>query len=352
MNMPHRSTAERTPASSEDLLLEQAAEWIVALSSDDPNEREQARADFERWKRADPRHAAAAASFEHLLGKVRGVRNSTAGSGRPARSALDAAGAGVRRQQRLKRAGMALAFACLVVMPAWLALHAWPPAYLLADIRTASGEWKTHTLIDGSRITLRSGSAVNLRYDAARRVVELVQGEILVDVAKDAARPFVVETADGSMRALGTRFVVDREADATVLDVIESRVLAQTPRQRQTGEREGTAVQAGERVRITPDGIGPVESIDARSLDDAWRHHQLVVNDRPLADVLDELARNRRGGLYFDRGAVTGIRVNAVLPLDDTDRALQLLAINYPALRIRTLTPYLVYIDMPAASVR
>ena len=350
--MPRRASADSSPASSEDLLLEQAAEWIVALSADDADEREQARADFEMWKRADPRHAAAAASFEDLLGQVRGARDSAAGSGRPARSALDAAHPGERRRQRLKRVGMALALACLAALPALLALHAWPPAYLLADIRTASGEWETRTLADGSRITLRSGSAVNLRYDAARRMVELVQGEILVDVAKDAARPFVVETSDGTMRALGTRFVVDREADATVLDVIESKVLAQTPRKRQAEDREGTVVHAGERVRITPEGIGPVEPIDARSVDDAWRHHQLVVNDRPLGDVLDELARHRRGALYFDRSALAGIRVNAVLPLDDTDRALQLLAINYPALRIRTLTPDLVYVDMAAASIR
>lgn len=349
--MPRRAPEDTRPASSEERYLEQAAEWIVALSADDPDEREQARADFAAWKHADPRHAAAAASLEHVLGHVSGARASTAGAGRPARSALDAAHGGARRQHRLKRAGTALALACALAMPAWLAFHTWPPAYLLADIRTASGEWRTQTLSDGSRITLRSGSAVNLRYDAARRAVELVRGEILVEVAKDAARPFVVETADGSMRALGTRFVVDREADATVLDVIESRVLAQTPR-RQAGERAGTVVQAGQRVRMTPDGIGPTEPIDARSLDDAWRHHQLVVDDRPLADVLDELARNRRGALYFDRAALAGIRVNAVLPLDDTDRALQLLAINYPALRIRTLTPYLVYVDRTVASAK
>lgn len=346
-------------ASPEEPYLEQAAEWIVALSADDPNEREQARADFEAWKRADPRHASAAASLESVLGHVSGARAGTAGSGRPGRSALDAAyhaahhaaHIGARRKHRLKRAGTVLALACALALPAWLAFHTWPPAYLLADIRTASGEWQTQTLSDGSRITLRGGSAVNLRYDAARRVVELVQGEILVEVARDASRPFVVETADGSMRALGTRFVVDRETDATVLDVIESKVLAQTP-QRQAGERESTVVHAGQRVRMTPNGISPTESIDARSLDDAWRHHQLVVEDRPLADTLDELARNRRGALYFDRAALAGIRVTAVLPLDDTDRALQLLAINYPALRIRTLTPYLVYVDMPGASTR
>jgi transmembrane sensor len=36
-----------------------------------------------------------------------------------------------------------------------------------------------------------------------------------------------------------------------------------------------------------------------------------------------------------------------VLPLDDTDRALQLLMSSFPELRIRTLTPWLVLVDAP-----
>jgi transmembrane sensor len=39
--------------------------------------------------------------------------------------------------------------------------------------------------------------------------------------------------------------------------------------------------------------------------------------------------------------------VSAVLPLDDTDRALHLLLTNFPQLRIRTVSRYLVLVDVP-----
>ena len=39
-----------------------------------------------------------------------------------------------------------------------------------------------------------------------------------------------------------------------------------------------------------------------------------------------------------------GMQVNAVLPLDDPDRALQLLASSFP-IRVRTMTPWVVIVD-------
>ncbi len=116
-----------------------------------------------------------------------------------------------------------------------------------------------------------------------------------------------------------------------------------------TGSHEATQVAAGQRVRITADAVGPAEAIDPRGLADAWQRHQLVLNDRPLAEVLDELARHRPGRIHYDAAQIEGIRVSAVLPLDDTDRALQLLLDNFPTLRIRTITPWLVLVDAPAA---
>lgn len=332
-----------------DPIAERAAEWIVMLSADDAAEREHARQGFEDWKQADPRHAAQAAGMEALIGQVQAVREHTGGATRPARAALKAAFAPDRKRGRGKRLGAVLAIALALVLPACLALslYAWPPSYLLADLRTATGQWETRTLPDGTHVTLNSASAVNLRYDEQRRAIELVQGEILVDVAKDATRPFLVETRDGSIRALGTRFVVARQDDATVLSMIESKVSVQTARQRMTNSDDAMEVSAGERVRITPGHIAPIGTIDSRSIADAWRFHQLVVNDRPLTEVLDDLARQRRGRLQYDRAQLEDIRVTAVLPLDDTDRALQLLVINFPHLRIRTITPYLVLVDAP-----
>ncbi|WP_231890516.1 FecR family protein [Delftia sp. GW456-R20] len=343
--------AERMPGAgpNDDALAEQAAQWLVALTGDDEAECATARAGFEAWKRADPRHAAAALDMEQFLDRLQAARSGPAGS-RPARAALDASGSAGRKQdgqtrraRRTRRAGAALMLAAVLALPAWVALQAWPPGYLMADLRTATGQWQTRALADGTRITLASGSAVNLRYDEQRRTVELVQGEILVDVARDASRPFVVETAQGSLRALGTRFVVDRQADATVLSVLESRVAAQAA----AGGQDSATVDAGQRVRITDHGLGPVQVMDARGLADAWRQHQLVVSDQPLAEVLDALARHRPGHIRYDSAQIHHLRVSAVLPLDDTDRALQLLMSSFPELRIRTLTPWLVLVDAP-----
>lgn len=209
-------------------------------------------------------------------------------------------------------------------------------------MHTSTGEWQTHTLPDGSRITLEGASAVDLHFDAQQRLVELRQGAILVDVATDAARPFVVESRGSRMRALGTRFVVERNSEVTQLTLLESSVAVQ-----HGAEPSATSIHAGQSVRITPEALGPIENIDVRSVADAWKFRQLVVRNRPLAEVLDQLARQRPGCIHYDRAQIEHIRVSAVLPLDDTDRALQLLQASFPQLRLRRFTSYVVLVDAP-----
>ena len=328
-----------------DIAAEQAAHWIVQLSADDPAEREQARIGFAAWKAADPLHASAAAGMENLLRQLSAVREPAGGDHRPARAALAAiAPDRPRPRQRLRQLAAASAVAVLVLTGALLIGER--PAYLLADLRSPTGKWSTHTLADGSRITLAGNSAVNVRFNAGERHVELVRGDILVDVAKDAQRPFFVDSGQAAIRALGTRFSVRRDEGATILSMLESRVLAQVP------QHPAVVVQAGQRTRITDDGVGALTSIDAASVQEAWRTRQLVVDDLPLAEVLDELTRHRPGQLHYDRAQIAGIRVAAVLPLDDTDKALQLLIDNFPQLRIRMLTRYLVMVDAPASGAR
>ncbi|ATD63055.1 histidine kinase [Janthinobacterium svalbardensis] len=318
-----------------DVAAEQAARWIVRLSADDPAERDTAQAGFAAWKAADPLHATAAAGMENLLRQLSAVREPAGGDHRPARAALAAIAPKRPRQ-------LAAASAVAVLLLTGALLIGERPAYLLADLRSPTGQWSTHTLADGSRLTLAGGSAVNVRFNAGERHVELVRGDILVDVAKDARRPFIVDSKQAAIRALGTRFTVRSEDGATILSMLESKVLAQVP------QHPAVVVQAGQRTRITDDGVGPLTSIDAASVQDAWRARQLVVDDLPLAEVLDELARHRPGQLHYDHAQIAGIRVAAVLPLDDTDKALQLLIDNFPQLRIRMLTRYLVMVDAPA----
>jgi transmembrane sensor len=258
---------------------------------------------------------------------------------------LDAVG---HRQKgsRSKRLGASLALLLTLAAPGWLVLQKYPPAYLLADVRTAPGRPETRPLPDNTRLTLKGASAVNLSYDARQRTLDLVHGEVLLDVARDARRPFVVETRQGRIQALGTRFAVRCDGDGTEVSVLESKtaVRAATASGRSSAE---IIVSAGQRVRIGADGLGAVEPIDVRSVADAWRYNQLLVQDARLPDVLDELARQRIGVIRYDRAVLANVRVSAVLPLDDTDQALRLLSSSH-RLRLTYFTPWLVSVDAAA----
>lgn len=327
---------------SQDIARE-AAQWLMRLTEDDasPADRDRLRAGFDAWKRQDPRHDAAARRMEAVLTQLGALRDDAAGQTTPLHAGLKAGWAGGRRR-RIRRVAATLALAAALATPLAVFLHFYPSSYLLADMRSGARQWQTHVLADQSRVTLEPGTAVNLHFDPQRREVELVRGDILVEVAHDATRPFVVRTAQGSVRALGTRFVVSAESGVTVLSMLESKVLA-TARD-DTAPDHARQVQAGEQVRITAQGVGAPQPLDAAAVEDAWKYRRLVVQDKPLADVLELLGRYRSGLLRVDRDALVGLQVNAVLPLDDPDRALQLLASSFP-IRVRTLTPWVVIVD-------
>lgn len=310
---------------------EQAADWLIRLNEPDADER--LAAEFDAWKRSDARHAAAAERLQGFIGQMSALRAQKAS----VHAALDAAFTNRKRRYRGKRAATALML--LALLPAWALWRSELPGYLLADLRTQPAQWLAHELPDHSRVTLSGNSALDLQYDSQQRRIRLLRGEVLVDVAHDSPRPFIVATEQGEVRALGTRFVVTRRDGATLVTMLESRVAATA-----SGNPQALEVNAGEQARITRNDVQLTTTVDTRSVEDAWRHHQLVVRDQPLTAVLDQLARQFPGHMQFDREALADLRVSAVLPLDDSDRALNLLAEALP-LQIREFTPWLKVIS-------
>jgi transmembrane sensor len=94
-------------------------------------------------------------------------------------------------------------------------------------------------------------------------------------------------------------------------------------------------------------GTTVMPDVDVGIFSDAWQRRQWVVDNQSLPEVLDQLARHRPGRILFDRVRMAQFKVSGVLPLDDTDRALQLLVNSFPELHVRTFTPYLVRVDAP-----
>lgn len=296
---------------------EQAAEWVLRLGEGELEAHEHG--ELQAWLNADPRHQATLSRMQGVISQLQGLRQQRG----PVSAALEVATKGGRPAPYARRVllGVALAAAVLGGLPlAGVSPRAW-----FADLHTAPTQWHSQTLADGSRITLAGNSAVEVQFTASERHIELLQGQILIDVAHDAHRPLLVRTDDGSFRALGTRFVVNRLAGRSELTMLESKVEASSA---VSGDQ--WVAGRGERAWVAPDGVGPLPPVDPARVEQAWQHHQLLADGVPLDQVLDALAAQRRGVLRFDRQAMQGLKVSAVLPLDDSERALRLLAEALP----------------------
>jgi len=297
-----------------DAIRQEAAQWIVRLQEAGPGERERLHDECERWQGADPRHRRVFAQMQQLWDAGEILRR--------------------RRGRRRALAGLGL------VVAATLLLGQLPWAYWGADYRTAAGEIRELTLPDGSRAVLDTDSAIDVRYGEQARAVRLVRGEVMMTVSDDAeGRPFRVRGPHGSAEAVGTAYRVRLEKGQSLVAVHEHRV-------RLIPRRDATAavtLRAGQRARLTGTAVTDVEAIPPGPPD--WVRRRLVFNDAALAEVLERLDRYRAGLLLMpDAVAARGLRFTGVLPADDSDAALALLADSLD-LRVRQVTPYVVWLE-------
>jgi transmembrane sensor len=316
-------------------IAKQAAEWLLRLEDDaqDPA----LNSAFQQWLARDPAHAEAVNQMQDMIARLEGLRPQSG----VAHHAIQAGIRQEKRRRQLKRGASVMALLLVLALPARMMLEDYPLSYWMADMHTATAEWQSSELIDHSHITLNGHSAIDVDFSSRRRTLKLLQGEVLVDVAKDASRPFVVETAHGTITALGTRFVVSRRAQSTEVLMLESKVNVSTSQQ----AAAQSVVKQGEGVRFTSTVVGALHVVDAESIDEAWKLHQLVVHNQPLSDVLATLARHRKGYLRFDAAACSQYLVSAVLPLDDPERALALLAESFP-IELQQFTPWIVSVNL------
>ncbi|SCU93580.1 conserved hypothetical protein [Cupriavidus necator] len=204
-----------------------------------------------------------------------------------------------------------------------------------ADHATGIGERRRVTLEDGTVIDLDTDSAIAVRYGDAERRVTLLSGAVAVATGTDVpGRPFRLGTAQGTLRALGTRFIVQLHDDATAVAVQEGAVEIR-PADPAAAPR---VLQAGERTRFSCSAIDPPDAGDIA--DTAWTQGMLAVHEMRLDAFLAQLARYRHGRLGCT-GEVADLRVSGIFPLADTDRVLAALPHLLPV-SVDRLTRYWV----------
>ncbi|MFE0754363.1 FecR family protein [Inquilinus sp. NPDC058860] len=299
---------------------DQALRWFVRINAGDASAAD--RAAFEAWLAADPAHGREIDTLAGLWADLGRIPD-------PRPSALPRTPLFGRR--RVLAGGLAFAG-----LGGAVALTGLPPA-LTSDIRTGTGELRTVTLADGTRVDLDAGSALSLAFSDSAREVSLDRGRALFTVAKDAARPFRVSAGPGRSTALGTQFVVHRWADEVTVAVMESAVVVAVPG---TGGAAEARVAAGKQVSYGPAGLGAVRKADGQ-VETAWRRGKLVFEDRSLRQVVAELGRYRSGSIAMTDGTLAELRVSGIFDVSDPDAALDAITRTLPV-RVVSLTRYLV----------
>ena len=319
-------TPARPPlAPAEREALRSAARWYARLSSGQDAQAERQR--WRHWHDADPLHRQAWQQVEAVQQMVEGVPGSIAAS------ALQHSRASRRRvlRQLLVLAGVGT-----------LGWSGWDSEWgrvLRATHRTGTGEQRALVLADGSRLLLDSRSALDVAFDGERRLLRLRSGRVLVQTANDAlGRPFLVHSPQGQVRALGTRFTVQTEAQFCEVAVLEKAVEV-----RPADSDRVQRVEAGQQLRFDRVRLGEPWLSDASVA--SWRSGSLIAIQRPLGELLDELSRYRHGWLRCDP-SIAGLKISGAFPLDDSDRALAALESGF-GLRIVRRTDYWVSV-LPA----
>ena len=314
-------------------VLQQAAQWYARLRDGTASTR--VRADWTAWLDAADDHRTAwqyvediGRGFEPLL-EVPNPRQAAHG--------VCAANDRLRMRRRALAGVAALAGGGVLGWFGWRD-HALPGSLMAwsADVRTGVGEQRRIVLADGSRLWLNTASAIDIRFDARQRCIRLVRGEILIETASDGSRPFLVDSAHGRMRALGTRFNVLMEDGATRLAVFGGAVEIRT-----AGSDATYVAAAGRQAHFTRDGITP--GGPAELAREAWTRGTLVADNVPLRDIIRELGRYRHGHLGV-ADSIADLKVYGNFPVQDTDRVLRMLAAVLPV-RVEQTMPWWTSIE-------
>lgn len=328
-------------------IISEAAKWAIRVEAGLDGAEQDA---FLDWFTADPRHAA-----EYDRQRTHWTRLDILADWRPMHAArpnrdLLAPGGGatllgwlVKYRRAFAGGALAVAAATFALMYIFVAPETGDAARdgaVFVPGASDSGmisSIEQSKLEDGTIVELNRGASITVMYTSTERYVKLHHGEVNFHVAKDPARPFIVNIDGVRVRALGTSFNVRRDRGAVEVLVTSGVVQVHS----EVGERaaapasgrlqEDAFVKAGQLAVVSLAAHAPDLSVQTVASDKieniiAWHPRQLDITEQRLANVVEEF--NRRNSpirLIIADPELGETEVSATLRSDQVENLVRML---------------------------
>lgn len=325
MSQPqHSNPPPMNVTSLQDALEEQAIDQLVTLHADTATP--SARQAFTRWRQQSPAHEAAAHAAEQLWQDV----GQTHQAHQHQLEQLPQPGPARRPPWRWLTGTLAASLCVLAISLQYI-----PLASYYADYSTHTSEQRQIRLSDGSVIYLNSATALSVDMQPAQRRITLHSGEALFQVTPDAARPFIVTSADSETRVLGTTFSVRQQGDTSQVTVQEGKVELRD----RTQPNLSQPLAANQQSSLSNHTLSPVQPVNSDQLL-AWQRGRLIFSQQPLAEVVTELQRHLPGRVLITNRQLAAQKVSGIFNLQQPDTLLHTLqqSLEVELIRLPLLT--------------
>jgi len=190
---------------------------------------------------------------------------------------------------------------------------------------TALNGFEKFTLADGSLATLDAGAEISINFDDNTRVVDLEKGGILVEVAHNKAKPFIIAATGIQVRAVGTAYSVEVTHSKTHVAVFEGVIEISDP----TANNSPVQLTAGQSWYMTDDMADGQTIRQNRVAGAYWHQKQLKAENQSLGEVLEKLSRHNGEDVLWISPDIRSLEISGLFQLDNASFLLDFLQKEY-----------------------
>lgn len=221
----------------------------------------------------------------------------------------------------------------------WLAM---PVSVQKNSYATIVGEHMTAEFDDGSVIHLNTNSRIDTAFSDNERIIKLIKGEALFEVAHDPSRPFIVYAGDRLVQAIGTKFVVHLKSENVQVTVTDGKVKMSKVALNKTIadviELSDTAIKKddiyitkGEKVVIGDNQAPTLTHIKPANIERllSWLDGQLIFVNEDLYDVIQDINRYIDIEIVLKDPSLHHIPISGRFDLEDSEALIEAIALSF-----------------------